>query len=240
MILEVEGLTKFFGGLAAVKDVSFNVDQGQVLGIMGPNGAGKTTVFNLISGIYKPTSGRIRFRGQDVTGLPPHKICRLGIGRTYQIPRPFTNMTVLQNLMVAARHGRNLKKGEAEKEALRILAFCALLEKKDVLARDLMLLNLKRLELARALATKPALLLMDEVAAGLTEVEVEELLGLIESIHGNGTTIVLIEHVMKVMAKAVERLLILNEGGIFAEGEPLSIMKSEEVIKIYLGEEVVA
>lgn len=240
MILEVEGLTRNFGGLVAVKDVSFKVDEGEVLGIMGPNGAGKTTVFNLISGVYKPTSGSLKFRGQEITGFPPHKICRLGIGRTYQIPRPFSNMTVLQNLIVGARHGRNLNGSQAQAEALRILDFCGLVEKRDVFAKDLTLLNLKRLELARALATRPSLLLMDEVAAGLTEDEVEELLKLIESIHRNGTSIVLIEHVMKVMAKAVQRLLILNEGEVFAEGDPLSIMKSEEVIKIYLGEEVVA
>jgi branched-chain amino acid transport system ATP-binding protein len=240
LILEVQGLTRYFGGLAAVKHVSFKLDQGEVLGMMGPNGAGKTTVFNLISGVYKPTSGSLKFRGQEITGFPPHKICRLGIARTYQIPRPFTNMTVLQNLIVAARHGRNMSGTEAQKEALRILGFCGLLERRDALAKDLTLLNLKRLELARALATRPSLLLMDEVAAGLTEAEVEELLKLIESIHDNGTSIVLIEHVMKVMAKAVQRLLILNEGEVFAEGDPLSIMKSEEVIKIYLGEEVAA
>jgi branched-chain amino acid transport system ATP-binding protein len=239
LLLEIDGLTKYFGGLGAVRDVSFRVDQGEVLGIMGPNGAGKTTVFNLISGVYRPTSGSVKFRENEITGFPPHKICRLGISRTYQIPQPFANMTALQNLVVAARHGGNMKGKEAQNEAMRILNFCGLLERKDALARDLTLLNLKRLGLARALATRPSLLLMDEVAAGLTDLEVEELLKLIQSIHENGICIVLIEHVMKVMAKAVQRLLVMNEGEVFAEGDPLSIMKSDEVIKIYLGEEAV-
>ena len=168
-ILSVTKVNKHFGGLAAVINVSFDVQTGAVLGLMGPNGAGKSTLLNIISGEYKPDSGTVHFQGHDITGLPPHKICHLGIARTFQIPQPFVNLTVLQNLQVAAECGRNLGKAATEREALEILDIVDFLEKKNMFTRDLTALTLKRLELARALASEPALLLLDEVAAGLNE-----------------------------------------------------------------------
>ena len=175
-ILAVDKLTKHFGNLAAVSELSFTVEEGEILGMMGPNGAGKTTIFNLITGVYAPTRGEVIYHGKDVTNLSAAHRCRLGIGRTYQIPRPFEDMTVLENLLVGAQYGGQLKKREARTLCMEVLDFTGLFSKKDVFAGKLTLLDRKRLELARALATKPNLLLIDEVAAGLTEAEVEKLL----------------------------------------------------------------
>jgi len=235
-ILSAEGLTKSFGGLVAVNDLTFHVEEGEVLGLMGPNGAGKTTVFNVISGVYKPASGIIRFRGREISGLPPHRISRLGISRTYQIPQPFTSLTVIQNLLVAAQCAGRLEKAAAESEANRVLEITELSDKKQIPARDLTLLDLKRLELARALSGKPTLLLIDEVAAGLTEVEIPRLLDILETIRKMGMTVILIEHVMTVMVRAVDRLMVLNEGKKLAEGKPDEVMKNLKVIEAYLGE----
>jgi branched-chain amino acid transport system ATP-binding protein len=235
-ILSVEGVTKSFGGLIAVNNLTFDVREGEVLGLMGPNGAGKTTVFNLISGVYKPASGTIRFRGREINSLPPHIISRLGISRTYQIPQPFTTLTVSQNLLVAAQSGGHLERAAAESEAHKVLEIAELSDRKDVPARDLGLLDLKRLELARALSGKPTLLLIDEVAAGLTEVEIPRLLEILKTIRKMGITIILIEHVMTVMVRAVDRLIVLNQGEKLAEGKPDEIMKNLKVIEAYLGE----
>ena len=237
-ILSVKHVSKHFGGLSAVLDVSFDVQAGEVLGLMGPNGAGKSTLLNIISGEYKPNSGAVQFQGHDITGLPPHRICRLGIARTFQIPQPFVNLTVLRNLMIAAEYGRNLGQAAAEREALKILDIVDLADKKDMLARDLAAITLKRLELARALASDPALLLLDEVAAGLTEEEIPRMLEILQRVREMGITYILIEHVMRVMTRAVDRIIVLDEGMKIAEGTSNQVMEDKRVIEAYLGEAV--
>lgn len=237
-ILSVKHVNKHFGGLSAVLDVSFDVQAGAVLGLMGPNGAGKSTLLNIISGEYKPNSGAVQFQGHDITGLPPHRICRLGIARTFQIPQPFVNLTVLQNLMIAAEYGRNLGQAAAEREALKILDIVDLADKKDMFARDLAAITLKRLELARALASDPALLLLDEVAAGLTEEEIPRMLEILQRVREMGITYILIEHIMRVMTRAVDRIIVLDEGMKIAEGTSNQVMEDKRVIEAYLGEAV--
>jgi branched-chain amino acid transport system ATP-binding protein len=237
-ILSVKHVNKQFGGLSAVLDVSFDVQAGEVLGLMGPNGAGKSTLLNIISGEYKPNSGAVQFQGHDITGLPPHRICRLGIARTFQIPQPFVNLTVLRNLMIAAEYGRNLGQAAAEREALKILDIVDLADKKDMFARDLAAITLKRLELARALASDPALLLLDEVAAGLTEEEIPRMLEILQRVRKMGITYILIEHVMRVMTRAVDRIIVLDEGMKIAEGTSNQVMEDKRVIEAYLGEAV--
>jgi branched-chain amino acid transport system ATP-binding protein len=234
-ILSIAGVHKHFGGVVAVKDLSFDVGAGEVIGVMGPNGAGKTTLLNVIAGEYKPDSGTVTFKGHDITGYPPHKLCHRGIVRTYQIPQPFGKLTVLQNIAVAALFGRGLGKSAAEHEAADHLSFVGLAEKKDMLAGDLEEISLKRLELARVLATNPTLLMIDELAAGLTDTEIPQVLDLLQAINKKGITIILIEHVMKVMTKAVDRIIVMEEGAKIAEGKPAAIMKNEKVIKAYLG-----
>lgn len=234
-ILSVAGVTKSFGGLVAIRDLSFDIQPGEAVGLMGPNGAGKTTLLNVIAGEYKPDSGAIKFDGNDITALPPHKICHLGIARTYQIPLPFVNLTAMQNMVVAARFGRGLGKAAAEREASEILDIVGLSERKDTLAKDLATITLKVLELARALATKPALVLLDEVAAGLTEAEIPQLLDTLKKVRTMGTTFLLIEHVISVMMQAVDRIVVLDEGTKIAEGTPNKIMKDKKVMEAYFG-----
>jgi branched-chain amino acid transport system ATP-binding protein len=236
-ILAVENLTKTFGNLTAVDHLTFDVQEGEILGMMGPNGAGKTTVFNLITGVYKPSRGKVIYKGKDVTHLSASHRCRLGIGRTYQIPRPFENMTVFENLLVGAEYGANLKGRQARVEATEILNFTGLSPKKDLFAGKLPLLDRKRLELARALATKPTLLLIDEVAAGLTEAEVEDLLHTVKSIRQKGVTIIWVEHILMMMNKGVDRLLVINGGKWLMCGDPKECMESKEVQEVYLGME---
>jgi branched-chain amino acid transport system ATP-binding protein len=211
------------------------VQVGEVVGLMGPNGAGKTTLINIISGEYKPDSGTIKFKGNNITGFPPYRICHLGIGRTYQIPQPFSKLTALQNIAVAAIYGRGLSKSAAEHEAATILTTVGLSEKKDMPAGNLEEIFLKRLELARVLATHPTLLMIDEVAAGLTEAEIPLLLDLLKKIHEMGISIILIEHVMKVMMKAVDRIIVMDEGMKIAEGKPNEVMENKKVIEAYFG-----
>ncbi|NWF91689.1 MAG: ABC transporter ATP-binding protein [Syntrophaceae bacterium] len=236
-ILAIKNLTKTFGNLTAVDSLSFDVQKGEILGMMGPNGAGKTTVFNLITGVYKPDSGKIIYEETDITHLSAAHRCRLGIGRTYQIPRPFENMTVFENLLVGAEYGANLKGREARQEATEILDFTGLLPKKDLFAGKLPLLDRKRLELSRALATKPRLLLIDEVAAGLTEVEIENLLQIVKAIQQRGITIIWVEHIMMMMNKGVDRLLVISGGKTLMCGDPKECMESKEVQEVYLGVE---
>jgi branched-chain amino acid transport system ATP-binding protein len=219
----------------AVSNLSFDVQAGEIVGLMGPNGAGKTTILNVISGEYKPDSGTILFQRRNIIGIPPHKICHLGIARTYQIPQPLTNLTVVQNIMVAARFGAGLPKTATESETARILEVTELAERKDALAKDLLVVTLKRLEIARALAAGPKLVLLDEVAAGLTEAEIPRLMGILKKIHEMGVTIILIEHVMKVMMEAVDRIVVLDEGLKIAEGTPKEIMENKKVIAAYFG-----
>jgi branched-chain amino acid transport system ATP-binding protein len=234
-ILSVAGVTKSFGGLVVIRDLSFDIQTGEAVGLMGPNGAGKTTLLNVIAGEYKPDSGAIKFDGNDITALPPHKICHLGIARTYQIPLPFVNLTAMQNMVVAARFGRGLGKAAAEREASEILDIVGLSERKDTLAKDLATITLKVLELARALATKPALVLLDEVAAGLTEAEIPQLLDTLKKVRAMGTTFLLIEHVISVMMQAVDRIVVMDEGTKIAEGTPNKIMKDKKVMEAYFG-----
>jgi branched-chain amino acid transport system ATP-binding protein len=234
-ILSISGLTKHFGGLVAVERVSFDVSPFEIVGVMGPNGAGKSTLLNMIAGEYKADHGAIRFRGRDITGMSPHRICHLGIGRTYQIPRPFTHLTVLENVMVPAIFGRGLGKTSAEKEARRILEVTELKEKENTPAGDLLELTLKRLELARALASKPSLLILDEVAAGLSEDELPNIFRLLDQIRGMGITIILVEHIMKIMIEAVDKIMVMDKGAKIAEGTPREIMENGKVIEAYFG-----
>jgi len=234
-ILSMDGVTKQFGGILAVNDLSFEVNAGEVIGLMGPNGAGKTTLLNVLSGEYQPEDGIIKFKGKDITGRPAHKICHLGIARTYQIPQPFVKLSVLQNVIVAARFGAGLHKDEAEREAVKILDFVGLTDRKDTPAGDLVVLTLKRLELARVLASKPELMMIDEVAGGLTESEIPQLLELLKKVREMGITILLIEHVMKVMMGAVDRIVVIDKGAKIAEGTPNEIMENKTVIEAYFG-----
>ncbi len=236
-LLVVSGLSRSFGSLAAVSDLSFEVRKGEILGIMGPNGAGKTTVFNLLTGVLKPDTGAIVLDGQDITRLSAAKRCRAGIGRTYQIPRPFAKMTVLENLMVAAVYGGGLKEKKAKKKSDEILELIDLPSVRNDFAGSLSLLDRKRLELGRALATQPRLILIDEVAGGLTEKEVEHLLGIVKEIQRQGITIVWIEHIMMMMSEGADRVLCIAEGKNMQCGDPSEVMCSKEVLECYLGEE---
>ncbi len=237
-ILSVEKINMHFGGLAAICDLSFSVQAGEALGLMGPNGAGKSTLLNIISGEYKPSSGVILYKRHDITALAPHKICHLGIARTFQIPQPFVNLTALRNIVVAAEYGRGLGRAAAEIEAIKILEMVDLKEKRDVFARDLAAITLKRLELARALASRPKLLLLDEVAAGLTEEEIPRILEILQRVREMGITYILIEHVMRVMTRAVDRIMVMDKGMRIANGTPKEVMEDRKVIEAYLGESV--
>jgi len=219
-----------------VDNVSFDIPENEIMGLMGPNGAGKTTLVNVICGFYKPDNGTITFKGQDISRLPPHKICRLGIARTYQIPQPFGELTVFQNTLVAAMYGQGMSQSAAEAEVIKALELTDLLDKKDVLGKDMSTIVLKRLEVARGLATDPQILLVDEAAAGLNEAELPRMLEIIENIRQTGITIILIEHVMKVMREAVDNILVMEEGATIAYGKPAEVMKNKKVIECYLGE----
>ncbi len=236
-ILSVRGVSKHFGGLTALSNVSFEVEKGAVVGLMGPNGAGKTTLLNVIAGEYAPDEGTVRFKGQDITGLPAHKICHLGIGRTYQIPQPFVTLTVRENLLVSAIFGRGLKKKAAQMEMddEGIYDLVDLKEKTDILTGSLPILSLKKLELARALARKPEVLLMDEVAAGTTERETPRILETIRRIRDMGITIIIIEHVMRVLTNAVDRIVVIDKGVKICEDTPGAVMCDRRVMEAYFG-----
>jgi len=237
-ILEGEGVTKHFGGLAAVSSVDFNVDQGEVVGLIGPNGAGKTTLFNLISGALVPNAGVIRFTGQDITGSKPHKICKMGLARTFQSVRVFANIPVLGNALLGSLFGTatTASSADAAGEATELLEFVGLSAVKETPAKDLTLASQKRLEVARALATKPDLLLLDELMAGLNPTEVAQAMDLVTRIREKGTTIFMIEHVMKAIMSVCDRIMVLHHGKKIAEGTPQEIATSRTVVEVYLGE----
>ncbi len=234
-LIEAEKVTKRFGGLMALREVDFHIDPGEILGLIGPNGAGKTTLFNTVAGVFPPDGGKIRFSGEEIGGLRPYELCHRGIARTFQITKPFLNITVLENMMVGALcKEKDIKAGQ--RIALEILEFVGLVGKKDLLAASLTLEDRKRLELARALATKPRLLLLDEVMAGLTAKEVEDTLHLIRRVQKEGVTIFLVEHVMKAIMAISHRVMVLHHGEKIAEGTPGEIVRNQQVIDAYLGQ----
>jgi branched-chain amino acid transport system ATP-binding protein len=238
-ILEGQGVSKYFGGLAAVSNVDFHVDQGEIVGVIGPNGAGKTTLFNLISAALPLSSGEIRFKGQKISGLKPHQICKMGLSRTFQETKVFVNMPVLQNVLVGAFFGSqgHVAGADAAREANQALEFVGLSAMSTTLVTDLTLVNQKRVEVARALATKPEMLLLDELMAGLTPTEVGEAMELVTKIRDSGITILMVEHVMKAIMGISARVMVLNHGEKLAEGTCNEISCNKTVIDIYLGEE---
>lgn len=237
ILLQVQGVTKRFGGLQALTQIIFDLPAGQILGLIGPNGAGKTTLFNTINGIYKPEEGRILFREKDVTGKKPYELAKMGMARTHQIVRPLNELTVHENVMVGACFGReNHNLGQASEIATEILEFVGLTVKPDQLAGSLNVAQKKRLEMARALAARPYLLLLDEVLAGLNSSEIGSMVETVLKIRDQGVTIIMIEHVMKAVMNVSDRLLVLDYGQQIAEGTPEEISKNEKVIEAYLGD----
>ncbi len=236
-ILEGKKLTKFFGGLAAVSEVDFDVDQGEIVGLIGPNGAGKTTLFNLISGAIIPDSGALEFKGERLTGLKAHRVCRAGVARTFQSVRIFPNMSVLGNVSLGGVFGTKtgMSSTAAAVAAEKLLDFVGLAGASSTRAGDLTLAHQKRLEVARALATQPEVMLLDELIAGLNLTEAGEVMGLITRIRERGITILMIEHVMKAIMSICNRIIVLHHGEKIAEGSPAEITSNETVIKIYLG-----
>jgi branched-chain amino acid transport system ATP-binding protein len=234
-LLEISGLTKRFGGLLAVSQFDLAVDAGEIVGLIGPNGAGKTTVFHLIAGFHAPTSGEIRFKGASLVGDKPHAICRRGLTRTFQIVQPFAGLTVIENVMVGA-FNREGDAGAARRSAQEIVDFVGLGPRRDDLASSLTLSDRKRLEIARGLATRPELLLLDEAMSGLNPTEIEAIIGLIRSIHARGVSLLIIEHVMQAIMALSHRLVVLHHGEKLAEGSPAAVASDRRVIEAYLGE----
>lgn len=235
-LLEVRGISKRFGGLQAVSDVSFTLNEGEILGLIGPNGAGKTSLFNLVNGVYKSDKGSIMFAGEDITGLSPDRVVRLGLARTHQIVRPLQGMTVLENVIVGACFGReNQSMHDAHATALEVLEKVGLAKRAYSPARALTLASKKRLEVARALAAKPKLLLLDEVLAGLNPTEIAQMIDIIHSIRDSGISVFMIEHVMQAIMNLSDRILVLNLGRKIAEAPPAEVVHNTDVVEAYLG-----
>jgi branched-chain amino acid transport system ATP-binding protein len=237
-LLALQGVGKSYGALKVTDDISLAVNAGETLGILGPNGAGKTTLFNLISGDVRCDAGRVHFEGRDITALKPHQRCRAGIGRSYQVPQPFGAMTVFENLVTAASFGGGQSEHAAWETAHQVLVQTGLLPHANRPAGSLTLLNRKRLELARALATRPKLLLLDEIAGGLTEHEAKQLVDELQRIKAQGITMIWIEHVVHALLAIADRLFVINFGQKLAEGEPRAVMDDAEVRRVYMGMEV--
>lgn len=236
VVLKTQDLCKNFGGLAALNCVSIEIRENEILGVIGPNGAGKTTLTNVIAGIYLPTSGTIHFDGRDITEIPPHMRCRFGIGRTFQLARPLQGLSLIENIMVGALFGRGVGQREAREEAHELCAFMDLLElERDV--TKLTALEVKKMEIAHALATQPKLLFLDEVMAGLNTDETMQMIELVRRIHAQGITIVIIEHVMRVIKELTQRVVVLDWGQVLAEGPYEEVSNNPKVISAYLGEE---
>jgi len=235
-LLALESVTKRFGGLTAVREVTLRAEAGELLGIIGPNGAGKTTLFNVIAGYYPPDGGRIVFDGREITGHAPHEVCRRGLTRTFQIVKPFGNLSVLDNVMIGALT-RIRSVAEARREAQRVVEFCGLEGFAGTPAKALTIGFRKRLEVARALATRPRLLLLDEVMAGLNPSELAAMVELIRRLHAEGLTLIVIEHIMAAIMRLAQRIIVLHHGEKIAEGPPAQIARDSKVVDAYLGEE---
>jgi len=235
-ILEIKNLTKDFGGLRAVDNLNLSIDEGQILGLIGPNGAGKSTAFNCIAGVYSPSEGEIYFNGAKINNEKPWNLCKRGLARTFQIVKPFSSKSVLYNVMVGS-FANTEKRGEAEEKALEILTYLHLEDKKDMRAGNLTIADRKRLEIARALATEPRLLLLDEVMAGLRPTEVDEMVEIIKNLRDSGITVFVIEHIMRAIMALSDWIVVIHFGQKIAEGVPQTVASDENVIKAYLGEE---